>query len=97
MQTDGSEVCKISFTDVEFAVTIKASKDEIADGSPSEYPLRILKGCTGFCMPGELTFIMGASGAGKTSLLNKLSDRVGAKPGMTLTGKVTFNDTIPIT
>ena len=40
---------------------------------------------------------MGASGAGKTSLLNKMSDRVGAKPGMTLTGDVTFNDKTPIT
>lgn len=35
---------------------------------------------------------MGASGAGKTSLLNLLSDRVAVKPGMTVGGKINFND-----
>lgn len=40
---------------------------------------------------------MGASGAGKTSLLNIMSDRIGLKPGMTISGNVTFNDVTPIT
>jgi ABC-type lipoprotein export system ATPase subunit len=31
---------------------------------------------------------MGASGAGKTSLLNVLSDRIGVKPGDELTGEI---------
>ena len=35
---------------------------------------------------------MGASGAGKTSLLNLLSDRVAIKPGMQVQGKIMFND-----
>ncbi len=35
---------------------------------------------------------MGASGAGKTSLLNLLSDRVGEKPGVTIQGSIQFND-----
>lgn len=35
---------------------------------------------------------MGASGAGKTSLLNRLSDRIAVKAGDSLTGSVTFND-----
>jgi len=35
---------------------------------------------------------MGASGAGKTSLLNLLSDRIGKKRGDKLTGKVLIND-----
>ena len=52
----------------------------------------MLKGCTGYCLPGQLTFIMGASGAGKTSLLNRLSDRIGLKQGDSLTGTVNFND-----
>ena len=36
----------------------------------------VLNKCTGFAAPGLTTYIMGASGAGKTSLLNALSDRV---------------------
>ena len=35
---------------------------------------------------------MGASGAGKTSLLNLLSDRIAIKQGMTVKGRITFND-----
>ena len=35
---------------------------------------------------------MGASGAGKTSLLNLLSDRITMKPGMTMSGDIMFND-----
>ena len=35
---------------------------------------------------------MGASGAGKTSLLNLLSDRIVLKDGMSIDGKVTFNE-----
>jgi len=44
-----------------------------------------------------MTFIMGASGAGKTSLLNLLSDRIEMKPGTTITGRITFNDTYDLT
>ena len=35
---------------------------------------------------------MGASGAGKTSLLNLLSDRIAIKEGTSVDGKITFND-----
>lgn len=40
---------------------------------------------------------MGASGAGKTSLLNVLSDRIGLKKGDTLTGEVVLNDKYRLT
>ena len=43
-------------------------------------------------MPGQTLFIMGASGAGKTSLLNILSDRISVKRGSKLTGDVYLND-----
>ena len=35
---------------------------------------------------------MGASGAGKTSLLNLLSDRISIKQGQELTGEILLND-----
>lgn len=51
-----------------------------------------MKGVTGYCLPGQTTFIMGASGAGKTSLLNLLSDRMSIRDGMTVKGRITLND-----
>ena len=39
---------------------------------------------------------MGSSGAGKTSLLNMLSDRISLKNGQTVSGKITINDTLPL-
>jgi ABC-type multidrug transport system ATPase subunit len=39
---------------------------------------------------------MGASGAGKTSLLNMLSDRISLKDGATCSGKVMINDSVPL-
>ncbi len=47
-------------------------------------------------MPGETLFIMGASGAGKTSLLNMLSDRVSERNGNTVKGKIMINDTVKL-
>lgn len=54
--------------------------------------LNILKGCSGSAMPGQATYIMGSSGAGKTSLLNLISDRVSLGRGNKVEGKVTIND-----
>lgn len=56
----------------------------------------IVKGCSGFASPGIATYIMGSSGAGKTSLLNILSDRVALINKATLSGTITFNDDIPV-
>jgi len=39
---------------------------------------------------------MGASGAGKTSLLNILSDRITIKQDDQITGKILINDKIPL-
>lgn len=39
---------------------------------------------------------MGASGAGKTSLLNMLSDRISLKGGATVSGTIMINDSVPL-
>ena len=54
---------------------------------------QIVKGVNGCAYPGSTLYIMGSSGAGKTSLLNMLSDRISLKDGATLSGKVMINDT----
>ena len=77
-------------------MTVQASKQEIKAGAEPTRQLEVLKGVTGFCLPRQVTFIMGASGAGKTSLLNLLSDRIAIKQGMTLTGDLMLNDKYPL-
>jgi ABC-type multidrug transport system ATPase subunit len=42
---------------------------------------KILNNINGYAKPGELVAIMGASGSGKTSLLNFLAARLGLSPG----------------
>lgn len=47
-------------------------------------------------MPGQTLYIMGASGAGKTSLLNILSDRISLKNGDVLKNEIYLNDTVRV-
>ena len=58
---------------------------------------QIVKGVSGYAMPGQTLFIMGASGAGKTSLLNIISDRISINSGDVLTGTKFMNDTLKVT
>lgn len=48
-------------------------------------------------MPGQTLYIMGASGAGKTSLLNILSDRISLNSGDILQKDIFINDTLKVT
>ena len=59
--------------------------------------LEILKNVSGYAAPGQATYIMGSSGAGTTSLLNILADRVTSATRTWLSGNVLFNDEIPVT
>jgi ABC-type multidrug transport system ATPase subunit len=47
-------------------------------------------------MPGQTLYIMGASGAGKTSLMNVLSDRISTENGSILSGNLLINDSVPL-
>lgn len=50
--------------------------------------LDLLKGITGFALPGSITALMGTSGAGKTKLMDVIAGR---KTGGKITGKILLN------
>jgi len=78
----------LTFKDLSYSVKVKNQ-----DPSGPKYIQReILRSISGVCRPGELTAIMGASGAGKTSLLNILSCRITSNgAGVKLSGAVLAN------
>ena len=51
---------------------------------------------SGFVLPGQTLYIMGASGAGKTSLLNIISDRISTNKGDILKKEIYLNDTVRV-
>lgn len=57
--------------------------------------LKVVKNAYGYAMPGQSLYIMGASGAGKTSLLNILGDRCPLRNNAFLGGTLLFNDKVP--
>lgn len=52
----------------------------------------ILRGVSGMCPGGEVTAILGSSGAGKTSLLNIMAKRLGAGSNVSLKGELLANN-----
>ena len=88
---------KMTFENIEYEVEVSLSKEEAQKQGKSTSRHRIIKNVSGYAMPGQTLFIMGASGAGKTSLLNILSDRISLKRNDTLSGKRIMNDTIECT
>jgi ABC-type multidrug transport system ATPase subunit len=87
---------KISWKNVCFEVTVKTTAEEIAATGKTTKRQMVVNHVTGVALPGQTTFIMGASGAGKTSMLNILSDRVKMINQATLSGDIVFNDEIPV-
>ena len=88
---------KLTFENLEFEVNIVLSKEDAIAKGTKVVRQKIVKGATGYALPGETLYIMGSSGAGKTSLLNILSDRISSKNGQKVTGKMMVNDTLPLT
>ncbi len=56
----------------------------------------ILKEQSGQANPKETLFVMGASGCGKTSLLNLISDRIRKRKHSKIEGEIKLNDTIDL-
>jgi ABC-type multidrug transport system ATPase subunit/ABC-type multidrug transport system permease subunit len=50
--------------------------------------LTLLKGISGYALPGSITALMGSTGAGKTTLMDVIAGR---KTGGTIQGKITLN------
>lgn len=88
---------KISFENVKFDVTVTLNKKDAKLEGRTQKTLNIIKGVNGYALPGQTLYIMGSSGAGKTSLLNILSDRASSARGNKLTGNVMINDKTPLT
>ena len=87
---------KLSFENLEFEVNITLGKEEQKKTGSKMGRQKIIKGVSGYALPGETLYIMGASGAGKTSLLNMLSDRISTRDGQTLSGEIKINDSMRV-
>lgn len=86
----------IVFKDITYAIEMPSEDEKFYHkifccGKPPPVTKEILKGVSGIIEHGKVTAIMGASGAGKTSLLNILSCRVDNGKNIQLGGGVFVN------
>ncbi len=88
---------KLTFENLEFEVNQVLSKEDQINMKQKVARQKIVKGASGYALPGETLYIMGASGAGKTSLLNMLSDRISQSNGQKVSGDIMINDTMRLT
>ena len=88
---------RLTFENINYEVTVKYSKEEAKAKGSRFGKYQVIKNASGYALPGQTLFIMGASGAGKTSLLNILSDRVSIRRGSKLSGDISLNDTTKLT
>lgn len=89
--TDRSDKLQVVFKDLRMVVTkmVPVSKRPCAKKIPEEK--EILHGLSGVFQPGHFSAIMGASGAGKTSLLNAVAGNLDGYSGATVSGEVLVN------
>ncbi|GMF33344.1 unnamed protein product [Phytophthora lilii] len=69
----------LAFKDLWYSVPSPANKHESID---------LLKGISGYALPGTMTALMGSSGAGKTTLMDVIAGR---KTGGTIRGEILLN------
>jgi len=84
------EGVSFSWTGVSVEVPEKVSHSWRRKSSSVKMPTRLVKDSTGMLKPGQMLAIMGASGAGKSSLLNALTCR--NMDGLQVKGKRFVND-----
>lgn len=78
---------QIVYQDLKYTVQVKTKKDGLVSRD-------ILKGISGVIEPARMTAVMGASGAGKTTMLNVLAGFV--KSGVKVSGSIGVNG-LPVT
>lgn len=90
---------KLSWKNISYSVRCKYSWRDKRRMKPEDLvpERKILHNESGYVSQGETLFIMGASGAGKTSLLNILCDRVKRDRDSTIKGQVLVNDKLNVT
>jgi ABC-type multidrug transport system ATPase subunit len=92
------EPVKLSWENVFFEVEVPPTEQEreLNPGLGRLMKKQIVKSVSGYAAPGQTTYIMGSSGAGKTSLLNILADRIRTVGNVRLSGNIVFNDSVPV-
>jgi ABC-type multidrug transport system ATPase subunit len=85
---------KLTWSNIDQNVEVESR--DASEGHPkgTKYKKQIINDATGYAMPGQALFIMGASGSGKTSLLNILAERFQDQAGLEVKGDIIVNDTL---
>ncbi|KAG2506898.1 hypothetical protein BBO99_00009231 [Phytophthora kernoviae] len=90
-KTNSSFVVDVNAREKNFVPVTVAFQDlwySVPNPNNPKESLELLKGISGFAMPGSVTALMGASGAGKTTLMDVIAGR---KTGGKITGKILMN------
>lgn len=84
---------KLSWHNLKYTVQVPTTKQERQNGEGVTRSFEVLKGISGYALPGQTLYVMGPSGAGKTSFMNALSARINLSSGNVMGGKILINDT----